>query len=84
MAEPNGGVIERRLWKPAEQEADDALRYIAQPREDPTVAAFGDAAEDDEPVTAAEEQALAEVHVDRAARVPRISYAEIMREHGPR
>jgi len=68
----------------SEPEADDALRYIAQRREDPTIAAFRDAPEDDEPVTAADEQALAEVHADRAAKVPRISYVEILREHGPR
>ena len=37
-----------------EQEADDALRYIAQRREDPVIAAFRDAPEDDEPVTAAD------------------------------
>jgi predicted ArsR family transcriptional regulator len=66
----------------SEQEADDALRYIAQRREDPVLAAFRDAPEDDEPFTAADEDALAEVHADRTAGVPRISYAEIMRKHG--
>lgn len=65
----------------SEHEADDALRYIAQRREDPVIAAFRDAPEDDEPLTAADEQALAEVQVDRAADVPRISYAQIMRKH---
>ena len=65
----------------SEQEADDALRYIAQRREDPMIAAFRDAPEDDEPVTAADEQALAEVQADRAAGVRRISYAEIKRKH---
>ena len=66
----------------SEQEADDALRYIAQRREDPMIAAFRDAPEDDEPFTAADEIALAEVQADRTAGVPRISYAEIMRKHG--
>lgn len=66
----------------SEHEADDALRYIAEKREDPTIAAFRDALEDDEPVTAAEEQALAEVKADRAAGVPRISFAEMKRKHG--
>jgi hypothetical protein len=65
----------------SEQEADDALRYIAERREDPMIAAFRDAPEDDEPPTAAEEEALAEVQADRAAGVPRISYAEIKRKH---
>jgi len=45
-------------------------------------AAFSDAPEDDEPFTPADEDALAEVQADRAAGVPRISYAEIMRKHG--
>jgi predicted ArsR family transcriptional regulator len=66
----------------SEQEADDALRYIVQRREDPMIAAFRDAPQDDEPFTAADEDALAEVQVDRTAAVPRISYAEIMRKHG--
>jgi len=66
----------------SEQEADDALRYIAKRREDPMIAAFRDAPEDDEPISAADEAALAEVQADRAAGVPRISYAEIMRKHG--
>ncbi len=66
----------------SEREADDALRYIAAQREDPTIAAFHDAPEDDEPVTAADEEALAEVHADRAAGVPRISFAEMRRKHG--
>lgn len=60
----------------SEREADEALRYIAQRREDSMIAAFRDAPEDDEPVTAADEQALAEVQADRAAGVPRISHAE--------
>lgn len=79
-------TIKERLHKLvdelSEQEADDALRYLAQRREDRVIAAFRDAPEDDEPVTAADERALAEVQADRAAGVPRISYAEIMRKHG--
>jgi predicted ArsR family transcriptional regulator len=66
----------------SDQEADDALRYIVQRRKDQVIAAFRDAPEDDEPLTAADENALAEVQVDRAAGGPRISYAEIMRKHG--
>lgn len=46
------------------------------------IAAFRDAPEDDEPFTAADEDALAEVKADRTAGVPRISYAEIVRKHG--
>jgi predicted ArsR family transcriptional regulator len=53
----------------SDQEADDALRYIVQRREDPMIAAFRDAPEDDEPFTAADEDALAEVQADRSAGV---------------
>ena len=66
----------------SDQEAYDALRYIVQRREDPMIAAFRDAPDDDEPFTAADEEALAEVQADRTAGVPRISHAEIMRKHG--
>jgi predicted ArsR family transcriptional regulator len=63
-------------------EADEALRYIAERRSDPVVAAFRDAPVDDEPVTLADEQALAEVHADRDAGVARISLGEIKHSHG--
>ncbi len=54
-----------------EQEADDALRYFAERHDDPVVAAFRDAPVDDEPVSAGDERALAEVREDRAAGVGR-------------
>jgi hypothetical protein len=66
-----------------DEEADNALRYLAQRHDDPVIAAFRDAPVDDEPVTAADERAFAEVRADRAAGVGRISYAEVMRKHGP-
>jgi hypothetical protein len=82
-----GGVtIKERLHKLVDElsdgEADEALRYIAKRRSDPVVAAFRDAPVDDEPVTSADEQALAEVQADREAGVGRISFAEIKRLHG--
>jgi hypothetical protein len=43
---------------------------------------FRNAQVDDEPVTNADEQALAEVQADRDAGVGRISFAEIKRLHG--
>jgi len=46
------------------------------------VVASRDAPPDDEPSTSAEEQAVAEVHADRGADVPRIPLAEITRRHG--
>lgn len=79
-------TIKERLHKLvdelSEREADDALRYIANQRGDPVIAAFRNAPDDDEPLTAEDENALAEVQADRTAGVPRISYAEIMRKHG--
>lgn len=81
-----GVTIKERLHKLVDElsdgEADEALRYISQRRLDPIVAAFRDAPDDDEPVTIADEQALAEVDADRGAGRARISYAEIKRRHG--
>lgn len=79
-------TIKERLHKLVDElsdgEADEALRYIAERRSDPIVAAFRDAPDDDEPVTIADEQALAEVHADRGVDVPRIPFAQIKRKHG--
>jgi hypothetical protein len=74
--------LHKLVDEPTDGEAAEALRYIAERRSDLTVAAFRDAPVGDEPVTIADEQALAQVHEDFAAGVPRISYAEIMRRHG--
>jgi hypothetical protein len=67
----------------SEAEADDALRYVASRHEaeDPMIAAFRDAPEDDEPLTAEEEAALDESHADVAAGRT-VSLAEIKREFG--
>ncbi len=81
-----GVTIKERLHKLVDElsdgEADEALRYIAQRRSDPVIAAFRDAPVDDEPVTTADAQALAEAHADRDAGVARISLAEIKSRHG--
>jgi hypothetical protein len=81
-----GVTIKERLHKLVDElsdgEADEALRYIAERRSAPVVAAFRDAPVDDEPVTSADEQAIAEVQADRDAGVGRISFAEIKRLHG--
>ena len=66
----------------SEDEADDALRYLAERHDDPVIVAFREAPVDDEPVTAADERALADVQADRGAGAARISYAEVMRKHG--
>jgi predicted ArsR family transcriptional regulator len=67
--------------KLTEQQANDALRYLAEQYDDPVIAAFRDAPIDDEAVTEADERALAEVRADRAANNSRLSSAEIMAKH---
>jgi hypothetical protein len=66
----------------SEQDAERALAFVESELEDPVIVAFRDAPEDDEPLTAEEEAALAEVAADRAAGVPMISFEEIRRKHG--
>lgn len=66
----------------SELEAHDALRILAERREDPLIAAFRDAPEDDEPWTDEDEEAMAEVEADRAAGVPLIPHEEIKRKYG--
>jgi predicted transcriptional regulator len=64
-----------------DEELDGALDYVVQRREDPMIAAFRDAPEDDEPLTPEEEAALAEADADiEAGRL--IPFEEIKREHG--
>jgi hypothetical protein len=46
----------------SEREAERALRLVEKEHEDPMVAAFRDAPEDDEPLTAEEEAALEQSH----------------------
>lgn len=79
-------TIKERLHKLVDElsdrEADDALRYIAEHRRDPMIAAFRDAPEDDQPVSAVDEEALADVHADRAAGARQSRFAEIKRKYG--
>lgn len=63
----------------SEPEAKHALRLV---REDPVIAAFRDATEDDEPWTEEDEAAMAEVEADRAAGVPDVPFEEIKRKYG--
>lgn len=51
-------------------------------REDPVIAVFREAPEDDEPWTEEDEAAIAEVEADRAAGVPDIPFEEIKRKYG--
>ncbi|HEY5343009.1 MAG TPA: hypothetical protein VIJ66_05060 [Solirubrobacteraceae bacterium] len=51
----------------SEPEAKRALSLVEKEREDPVIAAFRDAPEDDEPLSAEEEAGLEESHADLAA-----------------
>jgi hypothetical protein len=66
----------------SEQDAERALELVESEFEDSVIAAFRDAPVDDEPLSAEEEAALAEVATDRAAGVPLIPFEEIKRQHG--
>lgn len=66
----------------SEQDAERALELVEGEFEDPVIAAFRSAPMDDEPLSAEEEAALAEVAADRAAGVPTIPFEEIKRQHG--
>lgn len=68
--------LHRLVDELSEPEADEALRYIAQRHVDPMVAAFRDAPEDGEPVTATDDEALAAVQADRANDVPRARHPD--------
>jgi hypothetical protein len=65
-----------------ESEIEPVLEFIASCGEDPVIAAFRDAPEDDEPWTEEDEAAMAEVEADRAAGVPTIPFEEIKRKYG--
>lgn len=68
----------------SEPEAKRALRLVEKERDDPVIAAFRDAPEDDEPWTDEDEAAMAEVRADDAAGLPTIPLEEIERELGMR
>lgn len=70
--------LRERIEAFSEQEASQALRLLDL-RDDPMVVAFRDAPLDDEPVTAAEEAAMAEARADLAAGRT-VSLEEAMRE----
>jgi predicted transcriptional regulator len=63
----------------SEEEAGDALRLLEHRDEDPVIAAFRDAPEDDEPWTEDDEAAVAEGRADLAAGRT-VSLDEAMRE----
>jgi hypothetical protein len=82
-----GGVTTREkahklLDELPESEIEPVVEFIVSRGEDPVIAAFRDAPEDDEPWTEQDEAAMAEVEADRAAGVPTISHEEMLRKYG--
>ncbi len=69
-----------RVTRLSEGEAEETLRLL-EDREDPVVAAFREAPEDDEPWTEEDEAAVAEADADFAAGRT-VSHEEIKREFG--
>lgn len=65
----------------SEPEAKRALSLVKKEREDPVIAAFRDAPEDDEPWTEEDEAAVAEGRADIAAGRT-VSMEEVKREFG--
>ncbi len=66
----------------SEPEAERALSLVEKERDDPVIAAFREAPEDDEPWTDEDEAAMAEVRADEAAGVPTIPFEEIKAKYG--
>jgi hypothetical protein len=62
--------------------SDEQAERLLDLFEDPVVAAFRDAPEDDEPLTPEEEAALDESHARLAAGEPTISLEDLKRELG--
>jgi predicted transcriptional regulator len=64
-----------------ESELEPVLEFIASRGEDPVIAAFRDAPEDDEPFTAEDEAAVREADEDIAAGRT-VSHEEMLRKYG--
>lgn len=73
--------LRERIEALSEEEAAQALRLLDQRAEDPVLAAFRNAPEDDEPWTEEDEQAAAQGRADVAAGRT-VSLDEAMRELG--
>lgn len=69
-----------RVTRLSETEAEETLRLLDDP-DDPVIAAFREAPEDDEPWTEADEAAVAEADADFAAGRT-VSLEEIERKYG--
>lgn len=65
----------------SDDEAETMLRRVEAMRSDPFVRYLDAAPFDDEPVSAEEEAAVAEVEVDRADGVQRVSFNDVKRKY---
>lgn len=65
----------------SEEEAEAMLRRVEALRSDPFLRYLEASPVDDEPVTAEEEAAVAEVEADRAAGVPTIPFDDVKRKY---
>ncbi len=75
-------LLLERVHNWSEGDAEAALRAVEHRHEDPVIAAFRNAPEDDEPWTAEDEVAMSEVRADQAAGAPSVPLEEIERELG--
>jgi len=73
---------EKLLGAVPDSELEPIIEILASRAEDPMIAAFRDAPEDDEPWTDEDEAAMAEVRADEAAGVPTIPLEEIKAKYG--
>ena len=78
-------TVKERLHHVVDQMTDDeaeaTLRRIDAQRADPFVRFLDAAPTDDEPVTAEEQAAVAEVDADRAAGIPTIPFDDVKRKY---
>jgi len=73
--------LHRMVDELSDQEAETLLRRVEALRGDQFLRYLDAAPVDDEPVTAYEEAAIAEVEADRGAGVPRIPFDDIKRDY---
>ncbi len=74
--------LHRVIDEMSDERAEAALQRIDALQTDPLVRFLDAAPLDDEPVSAEEKAAVAEVDTDRAAGVASIPFEEIKRRHG--
>lgn len=73
--------LHRAVEELSDEEAEAVLRQLEALRSDPFVRYLDSAPVDDEPVTPAEEAAIAEVEADRVAGMPRVPFDDVKRKY---